>query len=37
MLAKSCNGLWIVKAEPKILKAFLEVIISLEMSITSTW
>jgi hypothetical protein len=37
MLAKSYKGLWIVKAEPKSLEAFLGVVISLGMNVTSMW
>jgi hypothetical protein len=37
MLAKSCSGLWIVKAEPKCLETFLGVVKSLGMSVTLIW
>jgi hypothetical protein len=33
-VAKSCSGLWIVRAEPKSLEIFLEVVKSLGMSVT---
>jgi hypothetical protein len=34
MLARSCSGLWIAKAEPKRLEAFLGVVKSLGTSVT---
>jgi hypothetical protein len=37
MLAWSCSGLWIVKAEPKSLETFLGVVKSLGTSITLIW
>jgi hypothetical protein len=37
MLAKSCSGLWIVKAEPKSLAALLVVVKNIGMSITLMW
>jgi hypothetical protein len=37
MLAKSCSGLWIVKAEPKGLGVSLGLAISLGMKATSIW
>jgi hypothetical protein len=37
MLARCCSGLWIVKAEPKNLEAFLRVVKSLRRSIMLMW
>jgi hypothetical protein len=37
MLAKSYSGLWIAKADPKSLEAFLGVVTSLGTSVMSTW
>jgi hypothetical protein len=37
MLARSCNGLWIVKAKPKSLEAFLGVVKNLGTSVTLIW
>jgi hypothetical protein len=34
MLAQSCSGLWIMKAEPKNLETFLGVVKSLKMNVT---
>jgi hypothetical protein len=37
MLARSCSGLWIAKAEPRSIEAFLGVVKSLGTSVTLIW